>query len=392
NINLDDKSDEGSREGKGADRNVTIKGEGRKAADGGAIIQHSSAGPANESGPAHIKGESVTEAEGQSGKEVLSTGKYTMAKRTKRSLKDLLPSGEKAADGGAIASTAAGGNGGGLTGFANDGSDGGKPAQNGGTSGGGNDGTRSAEDLANMLKRTLFGEGKEEPAEQTSPRSVMERVVADAMNDICVPTEKDEVLGRVNRVGVFPVDSNTTPGYLVIALPRSMAKGADEDFLRKVEAAVHRRFKDSGFPGRIETGFWAPIPKISFVDFSAEKSSFSLTVSHEGMQIGAAFFRADKSLPQVKEFDQEDMLSVEIEDISTELPVNFKAYLHLRANRKYFLYLRSGRRFQPEQKERLQNRNVTDFFMKRIDKENLRLFLAESFLRDLVRAFGRKAG
>lgn len=82
------------------------------------------------------------------------------------------------------------------------------------------------------------------------------------------------------------------------------------------------------------------------------------------------------------------MVSLELTEVSTELPVNFKAYLHMAKNEKYFLYLRNGRKLQAEQKQRLAENKIANFHMKNVDRENVRMFLAAVFLSDSIKSRG----
>lgn len=391
NINLDDKGGESAEKTAQAASNTTIKGEGRKASDGGVIIQGSSAGPEKESGPAHIKGEEVTEASGTSEKEILSTGKYTLSKPMKRSLKELTRQGGAGAGDPLLGTLEGAGPGSSLSGID--------------TGIVGPDGKSTilseaelaeakrahAKELANKLKKSLFGAVTEEAPKNEGPRTMMEKLVVSALNQVCDEGlgETRHPIGEVDRIGVFPIDSPTNPGYLVLAT--SVGPKDGEELFRKIEAVLLKQFVDTGLPGRLEAGFWISIPEIEFASLANEKASFQLTVMHQGAEVGAAFFRTEKALPQLRELDELGMVSVDIDEISTEQPVTFKAYLHFRANEKYFLYLRNGRRLQKNQKDRLQNHNVVDFFMKRVDKENVRTFLAAAFLTELIRSLKNAA-
>ena len=79
------------------------------------------------------------------------------------------------------------------------------------------------------------------------------------------------------------------------------------------------------------------------------------------------------------------MCKVNVIDISIDEPVTFKAYLHLKENDKFYLYLRNGRKIQPEQKQRLEANEISEVFMKTVDVENFRMFLASAYLKETIR-------
>ena len=145
-------------------------------------------------------------------------------------------------------------------------------------------------------------------------------------------------------------------------------------------------FQSSGVPGKLEPGFWVSIPEVDFLSWSEKTAKFSVHLNHEGIEISAAFFQSEKSLPKISESPGNGMVSLDVTEVSTELPVNFKAYLHMAKNEKYYLYLRNGRKLQAEQKQRLKENKVGNFHMKNVDKENVRMFLAAVFLSDSIKA------
>ncbi len=390
---------------------TTVKGDG-SAANGGVMIQKSSANATHGQGANLIKGEGGQEfAAPEKDKEVLSTGKYTMAKANRRSLKQLTRSGPESKD---------------------------ETAQ-----------ARQADVLA-ALKKSLFGDKKAEEVEaeaiveetmpseelsatsegpvsneageisarapsgpdgtvdltgdeqtadvgssgytieRPSDRSLLERMVEATLESICKSDQVHTPLGESTiRVGVFPIDSPTQPGYLVFAT--AMAERSRDAWFKNAEKALVREFTAAGVPGRFEAGFWVNLPEVNFWKWSAQYASFTVTVNHEGIEITASFFPSGKALPIIEDPAGNGMVSLGIKDVSTDHPVNFKAYLHLNKNKKYYLYLRNGRKLQPEQKKRLEENKITSFHMKSVDKENIRMFLAAAFLSDTIRKLLKKS-
>jgi hypothetical protein len=338
----------------------------------GAIVQNSSADATRGQGAIVDKGQAPTEANAtQSGQEVLKTGKYTMTKANRRSLKELTKSEEPAVNDAEAAK-------------------------------------RQAE-LVGMLKKSLLGDKKEEELDQAPEaetqdaefcpvsyfgtgekgqisdpsRMPLEKIVEDALIGLCTPAEVHTTLGATVRVGVFPVDSPVTPGYLVIATP--MAERTRAQLFKDAEKALMHAFQASGAPGKLEAGFWVSIPEVDFVEWSQQGAKFSVFLNHEGIELCAAFFQSSEALPKIEESSSDGMVSLGVGHVSTEVPVTFKAYLHLNKNDKFYLYIRNGRKLQAEQKERLKEHNVSNFHMKSVDKENIRMFLAASFLSDSIR-------
>ncbi|MGZ3723847.1 MAG: hypothetical protein ACXVA9_12980, partial [Bdellovibrionales bacterium] len=242
-----------------------------------------------------------------------------------------------------------------------------------------------APDLVGMLKKSLFDN---EPEEST-PQTLMEKAVENALTQICQrnPDIQPVALKMVTKIGVFPIDSAVIPGYLVIALEHAAAED-QKRFLRNCENTLRGSFESMGVAGKIESGFWLDVPQVPFEQWAQNAGTFNFKMNHLGHEVGVSYFQTEKPLTKPKLSKEKGMYVVGLADISTDEPVTFKAYLHLKENDKFYLYLRNGRQLQPEQKQRLEANEVSEVFMKTVDLENLRMFLAAAYLKDTIRNTG----
>lgn len=221
-----------------------------------------------------------------------------------------------------------------------------------------------------------------------SAHSMIEAAVQTALAKICQAGEENpQQVEKIENVGVFPIDSPALPGYLVLAWPNAEPR-AEEAFFQLAHESLRNAFHDNGVPAKIEQGFFVQIPQVDFIQWT-NQAAFNLSLTHRDKELAVAFFSLPKGLPKAKQVEGQQMFSISVDHISTDRPVTFKAYLHLQKNNKYFLYLRNGRQLQPEQQKRLQENKVKDFFMKSVDIENLRSFLATSHLAGTVKKSNR---
>lgn len=253
-------------------------------------------------------------------------------------------------------------------------------------------------DIIAQVKKSLFGESGEEvtaslSAVDRSDQSPLEKAVEGAMGRFCqtIPDANTIKLEEVNYVGVYPVDSLTTPGYLVVVW-QAPEQSAREEFLRGAEHEFANAFSSMKVEGKLEPGFFVQVPPVVFGDWANDKAKFRLSFVHQKREVGIAFFQTDEPLhkPEPPKGDH-GMYAVKVDQISTEVPVNFKAFIHFVNNNRFFLYLRNGRVLQPEQKLRLQSRNMDNFYMKSVDLENLRQYMATTYLGGLVKKFKKAA-
>lgn len=254
-------------------------------------------------------------------------------------------------------------------------------------------------DVAGFLKKSLFGESGDKHDKEYEAQAIAEQVqletleksVTNAVKKLFQAKSVDAPpIHEVSRIGVFPVDSQSAPGYIVVAFGDDRSQQATA-FLTNCEGELQESLSTAGFNGKVESGFWLEIPNVDFASWVSGMGAFNLTVESQGLAVGVAFFQSPRPLTKAQASHDNSMYTVPIEEISTEYPVNFKAYIHFNRNHKFYLYLRNGRQLQPEQKERLLDHKVNELFMKSVDLENLRMFLAAVYLRDSIKGSGEAA-
>lgn len=262
----------------------------------------------------------------------------------------------------------------------------------------------SNEELVGRLKESLFGENGEDltvvlQAEKNnvkprkSDQSLLEKAVEAAINRHCqtIPDVEPEPLEEVTLVGVFPVVSASQPGYLVVVW-QAPDISAREEFLRGCEREIESALKVMGFDGRTETAFWVQLPGVDFIPWSEAHASFRFLSAHQKREVGVAFFPTTTVGKRPEPAPGEDrMYSLPLEEISTDQPVNFKAFVRLGESGRYVMYIRAGRTLQPEQKERLKAHNIDRIYMNADDLENHRQYVATNYLLSLIFEFKKVA-
>lgn len=190
---------------------------------------------------------------------------------------------------------------------------------------------------------------------------------------------------KVERIGVFPVQSKTMSGFVIVAVDG--IGDASDSFLNTCESEVESQFRRTGVYGELEKGFWLSVPAVDFNNWATEKGLFHFNFQHQGVGVTAAFFPCAKNFVGLKESTRSDMVTVDIADISTEVPVNFKAYIYLEKNKKYFLYLRDGRVLQPKQKAKLMQQGKTPALcVRNKDLQNFKKFQTSNFLFEMIKS------
>jgi hypothetical protein len=184
------------------------------------------------------------------------------------------------------------------------------------------------------------------------------------------------------RIGVVPVKSSNMNGYMTVVMDRTVL---DDRFLNACHVELSAQFRRSGLQGELEAGFWLDLPSMDFEAWAKSKALFHFNFEHQGVNVQAAFFPYTRELVLPKPSKRDNMFTLDVKDISTEVPIPFKAYLYLEKNKKYFLYLRNGRTLQPGQKERLLKTHSKALWLKEIDVPSVKKMQAETFLLDMIK-------
>ncbi len=218
-------------------------------------------------------------------------------------------------------------------------------------------------------------------------QSLMQKAVEAAMARYCKnpPDAEPKPLEEITYVGVFPIESESLPGYLLVVW-QAPDLSSREAFLRDCETEIRAAFGSMNVAGKIGTGFWTQLPAVEFVAWADNKANFNFITAHQKREVGVAFFKTSGPIPKAQPAHA-GMYAVKVKDMSTDVAVNFKTYIYLKNNKKHFMYLRNGRKLQPEQKKRLLENQVGEVLLKSVDLENLRQYLASGYLSGLIIEF-----
>lgn len=108
--------------------------------------------------------------------------------------------------------------------------------------------------------------------------------------------------------------------------------------------------------------------------------------SENALSQAVAFFpRADLEL-QLEDSRQLGMMSLKLEDIETDTPLNFDLFIHMPINNKFLLYTGKGSKMANIQKSRLKTRGVFHLHIKKEEVEEVKKHRAESYLNKTLLA------
>ena len=208
------------------------------------------------------------------------------------------------------------------------------------------------------------------------------------MSDLLQTVEPHVELGShpddpVEWIGILPVVDQELQGYLAIPV-RTKPNENSNHILHKIKTSLEEDFLKQGFDPKIEEGFFIHVDPTYFSSIAKGHAQFILQQGiNDESELCVSYFSSTAPNQPIKKVNK-TMSTIRLDGVSTENPINFKVYLHLNKNKKYFLYLNTGRTLSSKQKSKLKNRGISSFFIKNTEIENFKQYLASSFVKQLI--------
>ncbi|MCB0384268.1 MAG: hypothetical protein KDD43_02665 [Bdellovibrionales bacterium] len=215
------------------------------------------------------------------------------------------------------------------------------------------------------------------------------KAVKKALDEVCRENnQQTKYLVRAPVLGVIPYRSGKQNGFVTVAWADHHNKGS-QGFLEALRFSLMNFLPMEGVKASLDQEFILEVDDIHFLKLAEGESEFLIIREHEGLEVGVAFFKGDPSKTHVKKA-VDKMVSIKIDDLSTEDPVTFKAYLKMELNQKYVLYLTEGRKILSSQKDRLKKSKVPGLHVNEEDFEKFLRYLSQVEVRNLVRKFNKQ--
>ncbi|MNT26419.1 hypothetical protein D3C72_1619920 [compost metagenome] len=162
-------------------------------------------------------------------------------------------------------------------------------------------------------------------------------------------------------------------------------KRIDEAFIEKVRLKLFKFLKDSGENvSEDEKSMDMKIKQVNFEEWAAESAEFLKKSVHQGNEVAMAFFPKPDVKTEFKESAAAEMLSVDLKEIKTDVPLEFNVYLYLPRNGKYVLYTPEGGIMFKHQKEKLEREGVGEVHVLKEDAERVDSHRAKTYLEATI--------
>lgn len=232
--------------------------------------------------------------------------------------------------------------------------------------------------------RKQNAKGLKETADEVAkdPGSLILKGTRDAMDKACIITERKRKIEMATNVACILVESGRFSGYLVAAMAQHLT--IDVQFVEKIRSRLFKFLSENGENLANNETMPIRIKQVPFAAWAVEHAEFLRKSVHEGNEVAMAFFPHADLKAEIAPSPDEEMAAVKINDIRTDVPVEFNLYVHLPRNNRYVLYTPQGGVFLGEQKSRLVNQGVTQLHILRMELQNLDKYRAQNFLNDKI--------
>lgn len=219
--------------------------------------------------------------------------------------------------------------------------------------------------------------------------SLMSQGARDALEKSCINfTEPVVELEKATNMACILVESSRFSGYLIAAMAKD--KKMDTLFIDKVRSRLFKFLRDNGEQLPDSETMPIKVKEVPFEDWALEHADFLRKSAHNGEEIAMAFFPRRDLKVKLLDCSDEEMAAIHIDELSSDIPVEFNVYIYLPRNNKYLLYTPCGGTFMTNQKERLISSGVSHLHILRLELAGLDKYRAQNFLNDKINQFQAK--
>jgi hypothetical protein len=235
-------------------------------------------------------------------------------------------------------------------------------------------------------KKGLPAFSQEDNLETATPQSIVQKGVTDALEKSVVRRTRSAAdiqrIENSSHMACIIVDSSRFSGYLVAALGKD--RKIDKSFLDAIKDRLFVFLRANGEQVKNEESMEVKLQEVKFESWALEQAEFLRKSIHDGDEIAMAFFPNKEVEVKLTESASEKMVSLNLNDLKDDTPVEFDLYMYLPSNNKYLLYTPQGMPFYKDQKNRLQEKGVAQMHLRKESAGDVKRYRAQNFLNEKI--------
>ncbi|MGZ3825193.1 MAG: hypothetical protein ACXVCR_09580, partial [Bdellovibrio sp.] len=197
--------------------------------------------------------------------------------------------------------------------------------------------------------------------------------------------DNSEPLENSSNLSCIVLECSGGSGYLVAAMGKD--RSIDETFMKQIKENLYYFIWENGETVHDHDLLNLKIKSVPFEKWSLLQAEFVRKSIHGYYEIAMAFFpRKDVNL-KLNPSKTNDLFSVQIEEIKTDVELDFNLYIYLRQNDKYLLYTPRGVALRAEQKERLIMQGMTHLHILNFEIKDFNKYRAQIYLNEKIKIF-----
>lgn len=238
------------------------------------------------------------------------------------------------------------------------------------------------------LKRTdmILKSGKSAKSEEL--RTIIEAGAQFALDEVHLTSKNnlvDSEIQKTTRAACIEIESARFSGYLV-AVMASTTK-LDEEFINFVKGKLKEFLKSSGEEIKESENLDIKLQEVQFNEWALSQAEFLRRTVYDGKEVALAFFAAENKGKALGASKRDNMVSMGLDEIRGDHPVEFDLHIYLPTNDKYILYTAQGQIFGAEQKGRLVSRGIDKIHLPKTAIKDVKRYRVQNFLTDKIRSF-----
>lgn len=215
-----------------------------------------------------------------------------------------------------------------------------------------------------------------------------------ALDECVVKLDTPDVtnIQNTSNIACIVVESDKFSGYLIAAMGKNSK--IDSDFIDKIQDRLYKFLRQQGEKiDESERSLQLKIKEVDFEGWALDYAEFLRKSVHKGDEVAMAFFPYADARTRTGRSSKDEMVSVSLREITSDVFLDFNVYLYLMKNDRYVLYTPKGGILYHHQKDKLLLQNIESLHVLKADLQAVTALKAQSFLNEKVDQFEtRKTG
>ena len=223
-------------------------------------------------------------------------------------------------------------------------------------------------------------------------RSLIEKATQQALTESVEPEFQRPTKAlqeKASTVACIRVESERFNGYLIGA--SATGRVLDDEFLQTLEFKIQHFLREMGELTKESNGILRlKILPIEFEKWTLDYAEFLAKSIHKDEEVALAFFPGKVADPELLQSNDEKMVQIDLQEIRSDVPVEFDLYLFMPENNKYVLYTPTGRKLAADQRQRLSLRGIQKMHLRKDNVPQVSRYRVQNFLNDKIREYSDK--